>query len=75
MQGPTDPHSSWNQLEAEFLAFHQTPLNVALHLVTTPLGLLGTFALLATLHPQLATIAAAALALSMLRRVPRRRRR
>ena len=72
MQGPTDAHSMWKQLERDFLSFHQKPLNVVLHLLTTPLGLLGTFSLLASLHPRLGMLGALAVTLSFFGRVPLR---
>ncbi len=43
--------SAWRRLLPEFLAYHQTPLNVTLHLFTTPLGVLATLSLVQAMLP------------------------
>ena len=70
MQAPAD-ETTWTRLEREFLPFHRQPLNVTLHLLTTPLGLFGAFGLLAVLGPLVALGAAALYLGSLLRSVPR----
>ena len=41
-----NPRSRWARLCKEFLRCHRRPINMMLHLVTTPLGLFGLLALL-----------------------------
>lgn len=41
-----DPTEHYRHVSGEFEQFHKDPINVALHLITTPLGLVGVFALL-----------------------------
>ncbi len=37
--------NNWNSLLEDFLKYHQNPLNTFLHLISTPMGLLGILAL------------------------------
>lgn len=37
---------SWDTLSTDFSKFHKVPLNVLLHFVTSPLGLIGAFSLI-----------------------------
>ncbi len=46
----------WKQLRTEFLECHQKPLNVALHLLTTPLGIFSALALLHSCSPFLTVL-------------------
>mmetsp|Transcript_20457 Transcript_20457/g.56753 ORF Transcript_20457/g.56753 Transcript_20457/m.56753 type:complete len:719 (-) Transcript_20457:122-2278(-) len=41
-----DPTEHYRDISGDFEAYHKDPINVALHLITTPLGLIGAFALL-----------------------------
>ncbi|WP_182867557.1 methyltransferase [Stieleria mannarensis] len=60
--GPTPDRSSvdsdWTRLCRGFLRCHRSPLNVACHLVTTPLGLFGAYSLLAWTSPIAAALVA-----------------
>ncbi|MEL6106499.1 MAG: methyltransferase [Planctomycetota bacterium] len=47
----THPRSNWARLCGEFLKCHRRPLNVALHLLTTPAALFGVNALIWEVHP------------------------
>lgn len=55
-QAQVRPPSSWVRLCQEFLKCHRRPINVLLHLITTPLGLFGFLALVQLLSP-VATVA------------------
>lgn len=41
-----DPTKHYEELSQMFTMFHRDPVNVALHFLTTPLGLIGSFSLL-----------------------------
>jgi uncharacterized membrane protein YGL010W len=43
---PPSPAKHYEQLSTEFIKFHSHPLNVALHFLTTPIGLIGLFSFL-----------------------------
>ena len=45
--------SPWARLCREFLKCHRRPLNVGLHLLTTPLALFGVYSVLFAIHPML----------------------
>jgi hypothetical protein len=62
---------AWSCAEAGFLACHQDLLNVELHLLTTPLGLWASLALLAGLHPVLPSAVALLYGISLLPVLPR----
>jgi uncharacterized membrane protein YGL010W len=62
---------SYPRLSAAFRAHHRHPVNVALHLVTTPLGAVAALRLLSLAHPLLGLGAAGAYALSLAPFVPR----
>lgn len=62
----------FQELSGEFRACHREPLNVALHLVTTPLGLLCFLALLWRVSPAVAVAAVAAYLVSLFAALPRR---
>lgn len=61
---------SYQRLSAAFRAHHRHPINVALHLVTTPLGFVAALRLLSFVHPWLGVGAAGAIALSLVAFVP-----
>ncbi|MBX2801253.1 MAG: phosphatidylethanolamine N-methyltransferase family protein [Myxococcales bacterium] len=65
-------HTAWRATEPAFLTCHATGLNAALHAVTTPLGLLGALALVATPWPPAALGVAVLYAASLLGRIPLR---
>ncbi len=50
----------WTAFVRGFYRCHRSPLNNAIHLVSTPLGLLGCFTLAASLHPLAAIVLAIA---------------
>lgn len=64
-----DAASRWAELEPAFLAVHRGRLNVALHLVATPLGFYATFAALAALSPLLSVALLIAWAAALASRV------
>lgn len=41
-----DPAKHYEELSQQFSMYHRDPVNVALHFLTTPLGLIGSFSLL-----------------------------
>jgi uncharacterized membrane protein YGL010W len=41
-----NPAKHYEQLSGEFIKYHTNPLNVALHFLTTPFGIIGAFSLL-----------------------------
>lgn len=63
---------AWDGLVAEFLECHDNRWNAALHMITTPLGLLGVLSLVAIAHPAVAFGLAGLYAASLLGRVPLR---
>ncbi|MCS7467733.1 phosphatidylethanolamine N-methyltransferase family protein [Stieleria sp. ICT_E10.1] len=67
--GPSDRSTvaaDWTRLCRGFLRCHRRPINVALHLFTTPLGLFGVYALVAGLSPiAVAPIAVAPIAVAL----------
>ncbi|WP_086001300.1 methyltransferase [Plesiocystis pacifica] len=71
MSGTSEQPGMWAELEREFLACHRDPTNVALHLLTTPLGLFGAFGLAALVHPMAAAGLALVYALSLVSVAPR----
>ncbi len=64
--------TGWGALLDEFEACHQKGLNATLHMVTTPLGLLGLLSLVAAAHPGIALVTAGLYAASLFGRVPTR---
>jgi hypothetical protein len=66
------PMAAYHRLRAPFSDTHQTTLNVALHLVTTPLGIVGALALTALVSPVLPAVIALVYAVGLLGRVPLR---
>lgn len=64
--------SRFQELSSEFRACHREALNVALHLVTTPLGLLCFLSLLWRVSPAVTVALVAAYLVSLLAVLPRR---
>lgn len=64
------PPSPWVRLGREFLRCHRRPLNVTLHLLTTPLGVFGILAIANLISPYLSLILVALYITSLYRRVP-----
>ncbi|MEL6342774.1 MAG: methyltransferase [Myxococcota bacterium] len=62
---------TWERLLAEFLQYHRSGLNVALHLITTPLGLFGLFAIAGSVSPFLPPVLAGAYLAVLFSSVPR----
>ncbi|MEO1527771.1 MAG: hypothetical protein AAFX06_20265 [Planctomycetota bacterium] len=48
---PTSSRSNWARLCGDFLKCHRRPLNVALHLLTTPAALFGVYSLVFEIDP------------------------
>ena len=67
---PSPAGARWEALRAGFLPCHRDAVNLWLHAVTTPLGLVGAFAALAALHPVVPVAVALLLAVWVLERVP-----
>ena len=57
--------SRWERLLPEFLSGHRRALNVGLHLLTTPLGLLANVSLIYVVAPSLAVGVVVAYTLSL----------
>jgi hypothetical protein len=57
---------NFSTLAVAFRRFHRDPLNIALHLLTTPLGLVGFLSLVAKVHPWAGHVLAAVYVLSLL---------
>lgn len=67
-----DAATRFEKLSIAFAACHREALNVLLHLITTPVGLLGLLALLWHLHPVIPGAFAAVYVVSLLFVLPRR---
>lgn len=61
---------NWNSLLEDFLKYHQNSLNKFLHLLSTPLGLLGILALTKNVSSHLPIAICSIYALSLLGRLP-----
>ena len=53
---PPDPTGPFQELQEGFRATHRSAMNLWLHLFTTPLGLVGSLALLGVVHPVLPAV-------------------
>ncbi len=67
---PDRAPDAWTHHRAGFLATHQDAVNVALHLITTPLGVLGALVAAAWVHPAFAVAVSLVWTLSWAGRVP-----
>lgn len=67
---PSPADDRWAALQDGFLPCHQSAANLWLHAVTTPLGMVGGFALLALIHPVVPAVAAIWLSVWLLERLP-----
>jgi len=67
---PPAPDVRWPTLKAGFHPCHQSAANLWMHAVTTPLGMVGTMALLAMIHPVVPAAAAIWAAVWLLERLP-----
>lgn len=67
-----DAETKFEKLSSGFATCHRVALNVFLHLITTPVGLLGLLALLWHLHPAIPAVSTGAYVVSLLFVLPRR---
>tara|TARA_R110002049_G_scaffold4601_3_gene31765 strand:+ start:22090 stop:23976 length:1887 start_codon:yes stop_codon:yes gene_type:complete len=65
-------HSMWVRTCRDFLKCHRRPINVALHVITTPMGLVGFLGLLGRINPLAMTAVAAIYMAALWPLVPKR---